>query len=115
MWKGGRLEAGGTDFGFFLGMDGQEAVGNGFVDHGPRHEIGAFVGCDEAAPALPCGMGAGEEVTPDQPSFTYAAKASAQSGCQRESGGRFCVMSPAAQAMRFSSSARGTSLSGQRM
>jgi hypothetical protein len=36
-------------------------------------------------------------------------------GCQRDSGGRFSMMSPIAQAMRFSSSARATSLSGQRM
>lgn len=42
-------------------------------------------------------------------------KASAKSGCQRESAGRFSMMSPAAQAIRFSSCARVVSLSGQRM
>lgn len=41
--------------------------------------------------------------------------ASEKSGCQRDRAGRFSMMSPAAQAMRFSSCARVVSLSGHRM
>lgn len=51
----------------------------------------------------------------DYRSAMQALNASAQSGCQRDRGGRFSIRSPAAQAMRRSSSARLTSLSGQRM
>jgi len=45
----------------------------------------------------------------------YAANASFQSACHRDSGGRFWVMSWAAQAMRALSISRVTSLSGQRI
>jgi hypothetical protein len=55
--QGGQLEgtpsASGSYFGLFVGSDGQEAVGNVIVTHGPRFEMGAFVTRDEAAPALP--------------------------------------------------------------
>jgi hypothetical protein len=46
---------------------------------------------------------------------TKAVNFAEKSLCQRDSGGRFSMTSPIAQAMRRSSSARGTSLSGQRM
>ena len=49
------------------------------------------------------------------PRLTKDANASPKSLCQRESGGRFSTMSPAAHKMRFSSSARVASLSGQRI
>ena len=46
---------------------------------------------------------------------SHAVKRSCQSGCQRDKGGRFSMMSWAAHRMRRSSRLRGTSLSGQRM
>lgn len=45
--------------------------------------------------------------------YRCALNASDQSGCQRERGGRFSMMSPADQAIRLASSSSVTSLSGQ--
>lgn len=51
----------------------------------------------------------------DYASTMNLVNASANSGCQRDRAGRFSMISPAAQAMRFSSIALITSLSGQRI
>lgn len=63
-----------------------------------------------SAPPLSCAL-----IQPGHHSCSEALKASAWSGCQRDSGGRLSAMSPAAQRMRFSSVRRSTSLSGHRM
>ena len=51
----------------------------------------------------------------DHDSFENASKDGAQSLCHRDRGGRLSMISPIAQAMRFSSTDRVTSLSGQMM
>ena len=50
-----------------------------------------------------------------KPLATTALNASAWAGCQRDNGGRFSTISPAAHRIRCASSPRGTSLSGHRM
>ena len=80
---------------------------------------------DSAAGSAPFGRRCLAQAAPPKPSDGFVgyspasrmkvAKASAKCGCQRESAGRFSITSPIAQAMRLSSIARVTSLSGHRM
>ena len=95
-------------------IDGPHRLARGEPQHrlGPRHKPRRHDLGDPRRRRLRTVENQNLHVTP---SSTNRLKASAQSGCQRDSGGRFSMMSPIAQAIRFSSSDRVTSLSGHRM